>query len=363
MGGIRMHVQREGIGMLFQINEEGTVESVPEREFGELGLHERYDLQEWIIDKPRILGEELLIITSEYAGFEDTLNRLDLLAIDREGTLVVIELKRDRADSTVDLQALQYASFCSTLTAEDIQELYSEFHDNRDGEDRSREEVCDRFLSFLETDDIEIGDDGWLQFELDNRPRILIAAGDFGTEITSPVLWLYEEYGVEISCVRLSAYAWEGKYLIQGQRIIPVPEAEEYMTRRREKQKQQRGSRRPSMLHLLLDQGIIKEGDEVLFNRELLKQEWAPDDAEDQWDPTDPLFRAVVTGETGKSNNVKWLYDEEVYSFTGLTKGVMRELGADSPSPSAGFWYWTHPEYENKPLSQLGDTAVTAKSQ
>ena len=33
--------------------------------FSELNLSERYDIQEWIDDKPSILGEELLIIGKE----------------------------------------------------------------------------------------------------------------------------------------------------------------------------------------------------------------------------------------------------------------------------------------------------------
>lgn len=92
-----------------------------------MGVLERQDLQEWTIEQPRILGEDLLIITSEYANFQDTRDRPDLLALDTSGKLVVIELKRDRADRTTDLQAIKYASYCATLTAEDIQKDYREF--------------------------------------------------------------------------------------------------------------------------------------------------------------------------------------------------------------------------------------------
>ena len=34
--------------------------------FWQIGLKERSDLQEWILKHPRILGEELLVITSEF---------------------------------------------------------------------------------------------------------------------------------------------------------------------------------------------------------------------------------------------------------------------------------------------------------
>lgn len=349
--------------MLFRVDGEGEVESVPTRELAELGLSERYDLQEWVLAEPRILGEQLLIITSEYAGFEDTLDRLDVLALDRKGKLVVVELKRDRADTDTDLQALKYASFCSTLTAEDVQQEYREFHNARADKDLSPEEVADRFAGFLEVDDvIETGDSGWAQFELDDRPRVMLAAGEFGTEVTSPVLWLNQEYGLDISCVRLSAYERDGEYLVQGQRIIPVPEAEEYMTKRREKQEQQQSSRSRRTIEVLIERGVLLEGDELVFNDAMFDSDWGPDGAEERWDPDDELWRAVVTGKEGRTNNVRWLYDGEEYSFTGLSNAILDELGPVGWDTTEGYWYWTHPEFDYKSLSDLRDEQVTAYS-
>lgn len=349
--------------MLFKIDGKGTVDSIPTQELAELGLRERDDLQEWVIDEPRILDEELLIITSEYAGFEDTLDRLDVLAVDRAGKLVVVELKRDRADRTTDLQALKYASFCSTLTAEDIQQLYREFHGERTENDLTPEEVGERFANFIDTDDtVTIGDSGFAEFELDDRPRVMLAAGDFGTEITSPVLWLRQEYGLDISCIRISAYERGDEYFVQGQQIIPVPEAEEYMTKRREKEEKQQPNRRQSTLTVLRDRGVLKEGDEVLFNQDFFSKDWMPDDAEDRWDPDDDFWRATMTGMWGQSNNVRWHYDNETYSFTGLTREVLRDLyDEEDPYFSKAFSYWVHPDSGGKQLSQLREEQVVGR--
>lgn len=57
--------------------------------FSEMGFRERNHLQEWLAKTPEALGEELLIIQKEFDGFDDTRERLDLLALDREGRLVV----------------------------------------------------------------------------------------------------------------------------------------------------------------------------------------------------------------------------------------------------------------------------------
>ncbi len=75
-------------------------------------------MEEWIAMHPDILGEDLLTITTEYDGFDRTSKRLDILAVDKVGKLVVVELKRDIADAFVDLQALHYAAYSSTLTLE-----------------------------------------------------------------------------------------------------------------------------------------------------------------------------------------------------------------------------------------------------
>lgn len=84
-----------------------------------------------MIENPEILGEELLVIQSEYANFEETSDRLDVLALDPEGKLMVVELKRDEADDTTDLQAIKYASYCATLTAEEVQKEYRTFWNGR----------------------------------------------------------------------------------------------------------------------------------------------------------------------------------------------------------------------------------------
>ena len=95
--------------------------------FSSLGLKERDDLQEWIVKEPTILGEELLIIQKEFSGFSDTNERLDLLAIDRKGNLVIIENKLDDSGKDVTWQAMKYASYCSTLGKDGIRKIYQDY--------------------------------------------------------------------------------------------------------------------------------------------------------------------------------------------------------------------------------------------
>ena len=97
---------------LFRVDPESRESKlVEEVDFRQLGFQERRDIQEWIAANPGILGEDLLIIGKEFSGFDRTNECLDLLAVDSDGKLVVIELKRDDTGPDAHWQAIKYASY------------------------------------------------------------------------------------------------------------------------------------------------------------------------------------------------------------------------------------------------------------
>lgn len=102
-----------------------TLTKIPITSFKVLNLMERFDIQEWIDSTPDILGEELLIISKEL--FLPSGKRLDLLAVDKQGNLAIIELKRDNSGSSAEWQAIKYASYCSSFSNEDIYIYFAEY--------------------------------------------------------------------------------------------------------------------------------------------------------------------------------------------------------------------------------------------
>ncbi|WP_231616604.1 hypothetical protein [Pseudoalteromonas sp. SWN29] len=81
---------------MFKIDKvSNRISPIESKSFAELGFRERDHLQEWLANQPDAFGEDLLIIQKEFAGFEDTRERLDLLALDKDGNLVIIENKLD----------------------------------------------------------------------------------------------------------------------------------------------------------------------------------------------------------------------------------------------------------------------------
>ena len=189
-------------------------QAIAEVEFSQIGFRERRDIQEWVANNSSVLGDDLLIISKEFSGFDRTNERLDLLAIDPWGDLVIIELKRDDSGADTHWQAIKYASYFSRTTADNIVPMLA------DHAQISEDEATDLILQHLNTDDF----DG-----LNRSQRIILVSHRFDPEVTSAALWLNERVGKSlISCVRLVPYldADTNSLYIQASTIIPVPDTE-----------------------------------------------------------------------------------------------------------------------------------------
>jgi RecB family endonuclease NucS len=75
-------------------------------------------IQNWIAERPELLGLDLLIIGREVVAPDR--GRIDLLGKDEEGNLSILELKRDRTPREVIAQALDYASWIVTLSTREV---------------------------------------------------------------------------------------------------------------------------------------------------------------------------------------------------------------------------------------------------
>lgn len=94
---------------LYEISESGLISHKPAR-FSGLNIYERADLQRLLREDISVLGDDLLVISEEFGSWEDARRRIDLLAIDKAGRLVVIELKRGEVGAHMELQAIRYAA-------------------------------------------------------------------------------------------------------------------------------------------------------------------------------------------------------------------------------------------------------------
>ena len=193
---------------------------IPATTYSELNLRERFDIQEWIAGTPEILGEPLLIISKEL--ILPSGRRLDLLAVDKEGALVVIELKRDNSGTDVEWQAIKYASYCSSFSHDEIYKYFAEYL-GTDGDDAQV-----KIESFINCE----------PEDLNQHQRIILVAKEFHSEVISAVLWLRESE-IDIECIRVTPYFdQKGELFINPEIIIPLPEAKDYIQKKESKQKE-----------------------------------------------------------------------------------------------------------------------------
>lgn len=214
---------------MYLINKEkNDIEQIEEITFKSAGFKERAHLQEWIAKNPESLGEELLIIQKEFSGFDDTNERLDLLALDKKGNLVIIENKLDDTGKDVVWQSLKYASYCSSLDAQGIEDIFNEFLKKQGSSEDAQKAMED----FFGNEDFE------KKLNIGNTQRIIMVAGEFRKEVTSTVLWLLN-YGLKVQCFKVTPYKLGDQLLLDCIQIIPIKEAEDYIIKVASKNRQE----------------------------------------------------------------------------------------------------------------------------
>ena len=182
----------------------------------EASITERYDLQEFIANSSddffKELGLELFLIGKEVEASSNVQDRIDLLAIDKEGECVVIELKRGNHKLQM-FQAISYAGMIAQWEPDDFLKLL---------DDDQQEALTD----FLEVD----------RDDINRRQRIILIAEAYDYALLIGAEWLSEQYGMDITCCRIpmaTDSTTRSEYLVCSN-VYPAPElAKEAVSRGR----------------------------------------------------------------------------------------------------------------------------------
>jgi hypothetical protein len=219
---------------MFKVNRsENKLQKLEQTRFADLNLRERDHLQEWLAKQPDALGEELLILQKEFDGFANTRERLDLLALDKDGQLVVIENKLDDSGRDVAWQALKYTAYVSSLTKAQVIDIYQQYLDRHEGGGNAVQRIC----SFLEAEDLDE-----IVLNPGNSQRMFFIAANFRREITAAVLWL-REHQIDARCFKVTPFSFGEELLIDIQPVIPTPEAADFMIQMAEKESEEKSSK------------------------------------------------------------------------------------------------------------------------
>ena len=189
---------------IFSIKPEGKFEEYSQIPFQ--ANHEESVLENWLESNPNEILEDskLLII-----GRQVTTNLgsvIDLLGIDREGNIVVIELKRDRTPRETLAQSLEYASFVEGLDSEQIEAILR-LYVNDDALN-----IAEYHRSYFE---LELDE----AVSFNKEQRIVVVGQRITSEIRQTASFLRRK-GMQVTCLEFSFFQAEGNKNILSYDIV-----------------------------------------------------------------------------------------------------------------------------------------------
>lgn len=169
-------------------------------------------LEDMIVREPGILSNEWMLIgrqvPTRFGG------RIDLLAIAPDGSLVLIELKRDRTPREIVAQALDYASWVKDLGAEEIAQIYQRFVGGGEGAASLSQAFAQRF------------ENGQLDEEtLNEAHQIVIVAAELDAS-TERIVGYLSENGIAINVVLFQVFEHAGQTFLSRAWLIDPGETQ-----------------------------------------------------------------------------------------------------------------------------------------
>lgn len=259
------------------ILENNSVTKIEQTSFKELGLIEK-DVEEILRKNIEMLCDEensMLIIGQQVTNEED--GRSDLTAIDKEGNLVLVEIKRDKKDieqrkKAFEFQAIRYAASLATIRLKEelVQDIYSPYVEKHKEEFKdcnthtSAEIALKELEMFLEANNIDSN-------RLNKKQRIILVASEFDAQTLSAVAWLNTN-NVDISCYQICLNKTEDKIFIDMKKLLPVDDYNDYFVNISKKtnntfRKQRNGAitrRQLPKIDAMLEWGIVKPNDKII---------------------------------------------------------------------------------------------------
>jgi len=181
---------------------------------------EEDDLREWVIKNPKEIFDEDLMIIGRETGVEGIGDGIDVLAIDRRGNLVIIELKRNVLKGDVDFQILKYASYISRWDYEDTKQQFESFIKSDYGR-----KIYDEELTFTEKLESFCNDD----YELNADQRIYLIGKKIRERIGSVVLWLRNK-DIDARVIQFNLLKDEENIYFHPQKLVPTSSLEKFKT-------------------------------------------------------------------------------------------------------------------------------------
>ena len=180
-------------------------------------------LEEIIANDISILDPNLLVIGRQVPT--DYGKYIDLLAIDREGNLVVIELKRDRTPREVVAQLLDYGSWVGRIEEDDIASIF-EYYAQKYRSDLKEKSLDELFCNTFDVEE--------MPEEVNDSHDLVVVAAQLD-DSTERIINYLTEYGVAINAVFFRFFKDGGNEYLSRAWLIAPDKAEAKLIEKREK--------------------------------------------------------------------------------------------------------------------------------
>ncbi|MCY4164471.1 MAG: DUF91 domain-containing protein [bacterium] len=168
-------------------------------------------LEDMLARDPSVIGGDLLLLGQQvrtaHGGY------VDLLAIDAEGCVHVLELKRDRTPREVVAQALDYGSWAAGLSIDDLADIYAAGAGTTENAESFEQAFAEQF-------------DCPLPDTVNEQQQFTIVASELDPTSERIVEFLAESYGVPINAVFFRHFKDEGSEYLARIWLLDPQEAE-----------------------------------------------------------------------------------------------------------------------------------------
>jgi len=138
---------------------------------------------------------------------------LDLLAIDKQGCLVLIENKLDDTRSRCYLAGLEICILLLRLSKEDILTIFQAYLIKIGANETKAKSAIVEFLGAAAYDEVVLNQG--------STQRIILVAANFRKEVTSTVLWLLT-FKMRIQCIKVTPWLAGAEPFLAVDQIIPA---------------------------------------------------------------------------------------------------------------------------------------------
>ena len=176
------------------------------------------NLEDWLEKNISMISEDLLVIgrqiLTSYRGF------IDLLCIDREGNIVIVELKRDKTPRDITSQVIDYASWIEEIPSDKIREIAEDYFNSK-FPDRGFEDIfSEKFaIDFPES--------------INNEHKMIVVGSNIDPS-THRIIRYLNDKGIAINAFIFNYFEDSGHSFIASTYLIEPTQAEAQRTKKKQ---------------------------------------------------------------------------------------------------------------------------------